>query len=178
MLDREKFTLGEIPVKKQFLALSVALFLLSPAAAQSATPSHEQAARDFLEAIGIEKIVSEISSALAASLIRSNPPLAAHKDLIVAWSSKYVTWEAAAPELVENYTKAFTEPELKEITSFYVTPTGRKMAAHLPGLMESVAAAGGRLAGAHITELQKMLEEKAKQSPTSEPPKSEPPKSP
>ena len=151
-------------MKKYLLAISVALFLV-PSAAQSATPSHDQAAREFLEAIGIEKIVEEISSALASSLIRSNPPLAAHKDLIVSWSKKYVTWEAAAPELVEIYTKAFTELELKEITRFYVTPTGRKMAEHLPNLMESAAAAGGRLAGAHIADLQKMLEEQIKQQP-------------
>jgi hypothetical protein len=154
-------------VKNCVLALAFGALLVSsgPSALQAATPSHDQAALEFLEAIGIEKIVAEISSALANNLIRTNPPLAAHRDIILAWSNKYVTWEAAAPELVGIYTKAFTEPELKEITRFYGTPTGRKMAEHLPGLMESVAAAGGRLAGAHIADLQKMLEDKAKQQP-------------
>ena len=153
-------------MKKYLLALSLAFLLAAaPSTLRSATTSHDQAAFEFLEAIGIEKIVEEISSALANSLIRSNPPLAVHRDVIVAWSNKYVTWEAAAPELVKLYTEAFTEPELREITRFYGTPTGQKMAAHLPGLMESAAAAGGRLAGAHIADLQKMLEEQSKQKP-------------
>src|SRR5687768_7604969 len=107
-------------MKKHLLALSLALLLCAtPSAAQTATTSHDQAARAFLKAIGIEKIVAEISSALADNLIRTNPPLAPHRDVIMAWSNKYVTWEAAAPELVQIYTKTFTEPELKEITRFY-----------------------------------------------------------
>jgi uncharacterized protein len=162
-------------MKKHLLALSLALLLCAtPSAAQTATTSHDQAARAFLKAIGIEKIVAEISSALADNLIRTNPPLAPHRDVIMAWSNKYVTWEAAAPELVQIYTKTFTEPELKEITRFYETPTGRKMAAQLPVLMESAAAAGGRLAGAHIADLQKMLQDQSKQLPES----SQPPKNP
>lgn len=153
-------------MKNHFMAVSLTLLLsTSLASAQTTATSHDQAALEFLEAIGIEKIVAEISAALASNLIRSNPPLAPHRDVIVAWSNKYVTWEATAPELVKIYTKAFTEPELKEITRFYGTPIGRKMAAHLPGLMESAAAAGGRLAGAHITDLQKMLEIQTKQQP-------------
>lgn len=161
-------------MKKHLLAVSLALFLsTSPTSAQMAATSHDQATLEFLEAIGIEKIVAEISTALANNLIRSNPPLAPHRDVIVAWSNKYVTWEATAPELVKIYAKAFTEPELKEITRFYGTPTGQKMAAHLPGLMESAAEAGGRLAGAHIADLQKMLQSQSQQQPQgAQPPKS------
>jgi hypothetical protein len=162
-------------MRRGFLALSfvVALFA-GPIASHAAAPSHEQAALEFLKAIGIEKILQEISSALASNLIRTNPPLAAHQDVIIAWANKHVTWEAAAPELVKSYTKAFSEPELREITAFYGTPTGRKMAAELPRLMENAAAEGGRLAGTHIADLEKMLRERSKEpepsAPTSAPP--------
>ena len=160
-------------MKNHLLAVSLALLLsTTPSIAQSTPTSHDQAAMEFLESIGIEKIVAEISAALANNLIRTNPPLAPHRDVIVAWSNKYVTWEATAPELVKVYTKAFTEPELKEITRFYETPTGRKMASHLPGLMESAAEAGGRLAGAHIADLQKMLQDQSQQPQGGQPPKS------
>jgi hypothetical protein len=37
------------------------------------------------------------------------------------------------------------------------------MASHLPELMESAAAAGGRLAGAHIADLERMLKERIEQ---------------
>jgi hypothetical protein len=150
-------------MRRIVLAISFALSLIAaPMSGQAAPSSHEQAALDFLKAVGIEKILQEISAALANNLIRSNPPLATHRDVIVAWTSKYVTWEAAAPELVKSYTKAFSEPELREITAFYDTPTGRKMAAELPRLMENAAAEGGRLAGSHIADLEKMLQERAK----------------
>lgn len=150
-------------MRRVVLAISLVLPLIAtPVSGQAAPTSHEQAAREFLTAIGIEKILQEISSALANNLIRSNPPLAAHRDVILAWTTKYVTWEAAAPELVKSYTKAFSEPELREITAFYGTPTGRKMAAELPRLMENAAAEGGRLAGTHIADLERMLQERAK----------------
>jgi hypothetical protein len=84
------------------LAISLVLLIATPVSGQATPNSHEQAAREFLTAIGIEKILEEISSALANNLIRSNPPLAAHRDVIVAWTNEYVTWEAAAPELIKS----------------------------------------------------------------------------
>jgi hypothetical protein len=161
-------------MKRTFVGLSFALLLSAApgAAAQTATTNHEQAALEFLRAIGIEKIVQQISTALANNLIRTNPTLAVHRDVIVEWSSKYVTWEAAAPEMVKAYTVAFSEPELREIIVFYRSPTGQKMASHLPELMESAAAAGGRLAGAHIADLERMLKERIeRQTKDSLPPK-------
>jgi hypothetical protein len=156
----------EIIVRRSFAALGIVLLLaVAQAAAQTQPTSHERAAREFLTALGMETILREISSALANNLIRSNPPLAVHRDVIVEWSNKYVTWEAAAPELVTAYTQTFTEPELREITAFYATPTGRKMAVELPQLMENAAAAGGRLAGAHIADLEKMLRERSTKPP-------------
>ena len=77
--------------------------------------------------------------------------------MILAWSKQYITWEAAAPELTQTYKQAFTEPELREIIAFYTTPTGRKLATRLPEMMQRAAAAGGRLANAHLPDLQKMI---------------------
>jgi hypothetical protein len=139
------------------------LLLLTPASAQSSATSHDAAALEFLNVIGMEKILKEISTALANNLVRTNPPLAPHRELIIQWSDTYITWKAAAPELVKTYKQTFTEPELRELTAFYRTATGQKMASELPGLMESAAAAGGRLAGAHITELERMLRERGPQ---------------
>lgn len=148
----------------KLLAYVFSFFLFAtPALSQSGQNSHDQAALDFLKAVGMDRIVGQVSTALVESLIRSNPPLAPHRDVIMEWSSKYVTWEAAAPELVKTYKLAFSEPELREIITFYETATGKKMAAQLPQLMEGAAAAGGRLAGAHIPDLQRMLQERNQQ---------------
>lgn len=41
--------------------------------------------------------------------------------------SKEFNWEALKPEFVQAYSQAFTEAELKEMTAFYQTPTGKKL---------------------------------------------------
>jgi hypothetical protein len=147
----------------RILASLFAFFLFTaPAASQTASTSHDQAALQFLEVIGMPKLLQEVSAAMAENLIRSNPPLAPHRDVILEWSKQYVTWEAAAPELAQTYKQAFTEPELREIIAFYTTPTGQKMAARLPELMQNAADVGGRLANAHVVDLQKMMTGRAK----------------
>jgi hypothetical protein len=106
----------------KLLAYVFSFFLFAtPALSQSGQNSHDQAALDFLKAVGMDRIVGQVSTALVL---------------------------------------AFSEPELREIITFYETATGRKMAAQLPQLMEGAAAAGGRLAGAHIPDLQRMLQER------------------
>ena len=161
-------------ISKRLLGGVLGLVLISvPALSQTGQNSHDQAAMTFLQAVGMDRIVQQVSTALANNLIQSNPPLAAYRDVVMEWSSKYVTWEAAAPELVKTYKLAFTEPELREIITFYETPTGQKMAAQLPQLMQGAAAAGGQLAGAHIADLQRMLQERINQPKggTTAPPK-------
>jgi hypothetical protein len=148
----------------RILASTIVLLLfLTPALPQSASTDHDQAALEFLNVIGMEKILREISTALANNLVRTNPPLAPHRDLVLQWSNTYITWRAAAPELVKIYKQTFTEPELRELTAFYRTATGQKMVIALPGLMDSAAAAGGRLAGSHIADLERILLERSRQ---------------
>jgi uncharacterized protein len=157
-------------IKKRSLSYVFWLFLLvTPAFSQTVQDSHEQAVLDFLNALKMENILRNISSALVDNLIKANPPLAPERDLLVEWSQKYVTWEAAVPELIKAFKETFTEPELREITGFYKTPAGQKMATKLPELMTTAAKVGGTLAGTHIPDLQRMLEERLKQKGSSSP---------
>ena len=45
---------------------------------------------------------------------------------------KEFNWEALKPEFVQAYSQAFTETELKEMTAFYQSPTGKKLVAMEP----------------------------------------------
>jgi hypothetical protein len=145
----------------RILASLFALFLMTaPAASQTGSTSHDQAALEFLEVIGMPKLLQEVSVAMADNLIRTNPVLASRREVLLEWSKQYITWEAAAPELTQTYKRAFTEAELREIIAFYTTPTGQKMGARLPELMQSAAEVGGRLANAHVADLQKMITER------------------
>jgi hypothetical protein len=154
---------GDLTMLRTFASALVLCLTITPASSQTSSSSHEQAAHEFLNVLGLPSILQDISTALNNNLIQSNPPLAPHRDLIVQWSNKYVTWEAIAPELAKTYTQTFTEPELREIIAFYRTRTGQKMVPELPKLMQNTAGAAGRLAGAHIADLQRMLEERSKQ---------------
>jgi hypothetical protein len=163
-------------IKKRSLSYVFWLFLLvTPAFSQTVQDSHEQAVLDFLNALKMENILRNISSALVDNLIKANPPLAPERDLLVEWSQKYVTWEAAVPELIKAFKETFTEPELREITGFYKTPAGQKMATKLPELMTTAAKVGGILAGTHIPDLQRMLEERLKQKGSASPQGANPP---
>jgi uncharacterized protein len=150
-------------ITKRLLSCAFWLFLLVTAVCgQTVKDSHEQAVLDFLNALKMENILRNISTALVENLIKANPPLASQRDLLVEWSQKYVTWEAAVPELTKAFKETFTESELREIIGFYRTPTGQKMATKLPELMTIAAKVSGSLAGSHIPDLQRMLQERLK----------------
>jgi hypothetical protein len=157
-------------MKRLFISFLLALCLCTNSSHGQQTSTHDQAALEFLNAVGMEKILQEISSALVENLIRSNPALAPRRDVMVEWAKKYLTWEAVAPELIKIYKKVFTEPELREIIAFYRTATGQKLATKLPELMQNGAVVGGALAGTHIRDLEQMLREQNKPQDGTAPP--------
>jgi len=161
-------------MKRFFISFLLALCLYANAGHGQQTSPHDQAALEFLNAVGMEKILQEISSALVDNLIRSNPPLAPRRDVMVEWAKKYLTWEAAASELIKIYKGVFTEPELREIIAFYRTPPGQKLATKLPELMHNGAVVGGALAGTHIRDLEQMLREQNKPQDATPPPAAAP----
>jgi uncharacterized protein len=148
-------------MKRILIGFLLALCLYANSSHGQQTSTHDQAALEFLNAVGMEKVLQEISSALVDNLIRSNPPLAPRRDVMVEWAKKYLTWEAAASELIKIYKGVFTETELREIIAFYRTSTGQKLATRLPELMRSGAQVGGAIAGAHLRDLEQMLRERS-----------------
>jgi hypothetical protein len=149
---------------RKIAGLTLALLLLSAQSpGQEPTDSHDKAVMEFLEIVGIERTINASANAVVQGLIQVNPPLAAYRDVIVAWAGKHITWQAAAPEITKIYKDAFTEPELRDVTAFYRTPTGQKVLLKLPEVMQQGAAVGAKLALAHTDELEKMLMERSKQ---------------
>jgi hypothetical protein len=92
--------------------------------------------------------------------VQANPAMAPCKGIMLDWGHKYMSWEAMEPQLTKLYTDAFTEPELREITAFYRTPTGMKAARTIPDLFQKGADIGMSLANEHQDELQKAIMEK------------------
>ena len=50
-------------------------------------------------------------------------------------------WESLKPEYMRIYREAFTEEELKDLTAFYQTPTGRMLVEKTPVLESKLGAA-------------------------------------
>lgn len=151
----------------RLFVLLCALALVSLAApARSATSvaapdsSHLQAVREFCDVVGIERQMTSGADVMIDAQVKANPAIAPYRDVLVEWSHKYLTWEAIGPEITKLYLEAFSEPEMREITAFYRTPTGQKSLTLLPQLMQKGAAIGSALGQRHTPELLQMIKEK------------------
>jgi len=149
---------------KKLAIFFVALHMLTvQGAGETMTSSHDQAVLEFLKVVGVERTMTASANAVVQGLIQVNPPLAPFRDIIAKWAIKYITWEAAAPEITKIYKDAFTEIELRDIIAFYKTPTGQKVLLKLPEVMQQGAAVGAKLALAHTAELEQLLVDGSKQ---------------
>jgi hypothetical protein len=153
--------------------MGAACLLLAPAArAEVASASHRAAAADLLRMMDIEKAMMVGVTTMADAQVAGNPTLAPYRDVILKWAGMFLTWDKVAPQLTELYAATFTESELRELTAFYKTPTGKKAMAEIPALMQKGAAIGTDLAKQHTPELERMIRERAEELAKSKPPDS------
>ena len=74
---------------------------------------------------------------------------------------KHMSWESLEFEFIYIYSQAFTAQELKELTAFYETPTGKKTIEKMPQLMAQGAQIGAARVQENMQELQAMIKEEA-----------------
>jgi len=131
-------------------ALAVALGALASAAfAQQPAPkgpppsaAQVQLARDIIDASGAARafdgVIPTIMQQAYASFLQQNPDL--QKPLVESVNTIRGDFEKRQPELVammaQSYASHFTEAELKELNSFYRSPTGKKLVTELPAVLE------------------------------------------
>jgi hypothetical protein len=130
---------------------------------QDAAPSpdsHDAAARELMASLDLKNLTTQAFDTMIDAQVQANPAMASCKDILLDWGHKYMTWEAMEPQIIKLYTDAFTEPELREMTAFYRTPTGAKAARAIPDLFQKGAQIGLTIANEHKDELQKALMEK------------------
>ena len=154
-----------------FLLIACALSLpvaaqKAPAAASSAavaapTAGQRQAAEAFLNTMYSEESFNQLIEQTLATQLKLHPEAQAYETEMRAFFRKYLNWASLKPDMVEIYAREFTEPELRELTRFYQTPTGRKAAAKMPTLMQTGMEMGQRRVQEHLPELQKVIMEKA-----------------
>ena len=145
------------------LLLSAAVVLFASAGsvgAQEISDFHRAAAEALLIAANTEAVMEQSIATAIDSQVEANPQIAPFRDIMRAFLSEHLSWEAVRDEMVQIYAEAFTESELREITAFYQTETGRKAVLLTPSLMAQGMQIGQRAVIAHRAELEARIEER------------------
>lgn len=140
-------------------ALLAVLLAAAPAAAQPApvSPTHRAAALELLEAMRVSEALQLSIETVLQAQMQSNPELRPVESVMRDFFARYMSWENLKEGYAEIYSRAFTEPELREMTAFYRTPTGQKLARATPQLMREGSELGQRAVQEHMDELQEAV---------------------
>jgi hypothetical protein len=138
--------------------ITVALVLYSDVVMGDAH-SHRTAAENLLIVMEIDKSLQPLAEHVLENQLQHNPQLAPQREILQKFLTKYLSWASVRQETITAYTQAFTEPELKQLTTFYTTPVGKKASEKMPQLAFIAEQLGLRQAQAHQAELRQMLED-------------------
>lgn len=147
-------------MKMRFLNLLVTTAL----ACATNVPSpggQEQAARELLELMQVERSMADMSTLMADAMVKQNPKMAIFRDVLIDWSNETMSWSEVEGRFVAIYVETFTERELRELITFYRTPTGAKSIQAMPELMQKGAAIGNEAAAAGMADLQERIRKRA-----------------
>jgi hypothetical protein len=147
-------------MKKTTVLLAALLALgARPAAAQE--PLRQEMALQLLEAMRVPEQIQASMALVAATQARMNPQIPGLEELLREFLARYVTWDTLKNEYAALYAGAFTEEELREMTAFYRTSTGQKLARATPQLSRLGAEIGERVMRAHAADLEEMIARRA-----------------
>jgi hypothetical protein len=135
-----------------------------PAAAQESL-KHEMALQ-LLEAMRMPDQIQASLAGVVATQARLNADVPGLQAVLRDFLARYVNWDALKDGYAEIYAGAFSEEELREMTAFYRTPAGQKLARATPQLSRLGAELGERTLRAHSAELEEMI---ARRLPAGEP---------
>jgi len=115
------------------------------------------AAMLLLKAMKVDKTLEKSITNAVDIKIKQQPMLEPYHGVMIKFFAKYMSWESLKDETAAIYAGAFTLAELKKLTEFYNTPTGKKLAEKNPELMRQGSLLGMRKVQEHIMELRQMI---------------------
>jgi len=140
------------------LAAIIGVFLFSSTPpAQADDASHLQAARDLLLAMHVDQSYATMVDQVLNAQLKEHPELLQMRDPMKQFLNKYMGWDAMKDDLATIYANTFTEDELKQITAFYNTPAGSKLAASASQLTTQGIQLGQQRVADHIEELRELI---------------------
>lgn len=129
----------------------------TPAPQTPVSPTHRAAALELLEAMRVSEALQLSIETILDAQLQSNPELRPVEGVMRDFFARYMSWENLKEGYARIYAGAFTEPELREMTAFYRTPTGQKLARATPQLMREGSELGQRAVQEHMAELQQAV---------------------
>ena len=155
-------------MKRVFRVACVAVSLLVPGLSFAQAPSAEglAAAQELMTASkaadSVKAILPTLVKTLKPAIVQSRPQVERDYDAIAALLLD--SFSARANEMMEKiavvYASNFTVAEMKEFIAFYRTPSGQKLVAKQPLIMQQSMAIGQQFGGAIGRDLQtRIIEE-------------------
>jgi hypothetical protein len=150
-------------IARSTLAAVVLLAIACPMA-RADEASHKAAVTKLFNTMHMKELLDSSIVQMTDMQIKANPMIAPYRQIMLDFTSKYMSWESLAPEMTKLYMETFTETEVNELEKFYATPTGQKAVKTMPELMAKGAEIGQKRVQDNIGELQKAIQdEMAKQ---------------
>jgi hypothetical protein len=143
------------------LLFAVAIACVVASTALADTKSHRKAAEDLLKLMGVESQMEKSLEQMTEIQIKASPQLAPFKDVMKKFYAKHMSYANVKEDYITIYVDAFTEKELKEIATFYKTPTGKKMVEKMPELMGKGMELGAKRVQDNQAELIQMIQAEA-----------------
>lgn len=117
-----------------------------------------QEAQKLLDEMNLEKVYKAAVNSSTSRLIKANSKFKKVEGKIRAFYEKYIGWDSMKQDLIRLYTKYYTAQELRDITAFYKTKTGKKVLATMSKLTHEGQMITRRKLQPHIAELKKILD--------------------
>lgn len=145
-------------MRKTFsLALAALMFMTVIPQTASAQGGNSKTAIELFKVMELPNMMKDLTSTNTDQLIQSYPALKASRKELEKFFEETVGYAALETDLAAIYASAFTESELKELITFYKTPTGRKSTREMPKLYALGADLGRRKVEARQEELQRIV---------------------
>jgi uncharacterized protein len=148
------------------LVALTAFGVAGPAASQSPTPGALLIAKQIVQLKGVDKMMDPIARGIVEKVknVVMQTNFMFQKDINEVTDQLHKEFDGRSAELVDitarNYASRFSEPELKQILTFYQSPVGQKMIVQEPQIIdESLKQADGWADNLSVDVMAKMRSE-------------------
>ena len=145
---------------KKTLCLAMLAVLLSPlsvTAFDEEEERHYRVAAEFVEFLGFEKKIGGTVDDAVAGYLRENPELTGQTASVTAFYAKYLGWGALENEMLDLFTAAYSEKEMRRMIESAPDGTELKADEAILELYREGVSIGMARAGKHMDEVEEAL---------------------